>query len=195
MTLKRCDNGHYFEAEKYRSCPNCGVKNFRIDTTRTTQENDTPTAQAGYPSHSDDQATRRSNDPRGARDPGATQAIWNRTLGIDPVVGWLVCIAGPDKGRDYRIHSERNNIGRDPSMQICISGDETISREKHAVISYNPRKNSFLLLPGEGRGLVYLNDDEVATPTPLNDYDIIELGQTRLTFVRFCGERFQWETD
>ncbi|WP_424766536.1 hypothetical protein [Paenibacillus sp. sgz302251] len=28
--------------------------------------------------------------------------------GIDPVVGWLVCVEGPHKGNDFRLHSERN---------------------------------------------------------------------------------------
>jgi len=138
---------------------------------------------------------RQTDNLREIRDPDATQASWKRTKGIDSVVGWLVCIAGPDKGRDYRVCSERNTIGRDPSMQICISGDNTISREKHAIISYNPRKNSFLILPGEGRALVYLNDEEVVTPTPLNPYDLIELGHTRLMFIALCGSRFQWDSD
>jgi hypothetical protein len=39
---------------------------------------------------------------------------------------------------------------------------------------------------------VYLNDEEVTVPTELKPYDIIELGQTKLMFVPFCGEHFQW---
>lgn len=193
MTLKRCSNGHYFDQEKYSSCPNCGVRNLNMDTTRPVSDrgfesDDKPTARA-----SQDDSTRRINEQRPERDPGATQAVWKKKTGIDPVVGWLVCIQGPDKGRDYRIRNERNGIGRDPSMQICISGDETISREKHAIISFNPKKSSFLLMPGEGRGLVYLNNDEVATPTQLSPYDVIEIGQTKLAFIPFCGQRFQWD--
>jgi hypothetical protein len=74
---------------------------------------------------------------------------WKERLGgIDPVVGWLVCIEGPDRGRDYRIHTERNFIGRAPTMDIAITGDPAISWDNQAVLSYNPRRHTFRLAPG-----------------------------------------------
>ncbi len=51
--------------------------------------------------------------------------------GIDAVVGWLVCVHGRNRGRDYRIRSENNTVGRSENMDICISGDDLISRERH----------------------------------------------------------------
>ncbi len=121
-----------------------------------------------------------------------TVGIFRKKIGMEPVVGWLVCTDGPDKGRDYRIISQRNFIGRSEKMDIAISGDDTISREGHAIISYNPKKNSFTIYPGESRGIVYLNDDEVVSAIELKSYDVIELGQTKLMFIPFCGEKFQW---
>ena len=78
-------------------------------------------------------------------------------------------------------------------MDICIRGDDAISRENHAVISFNPRNSSFKLQPGDGRGLVYLNGDDIDVPVSIKPYDLIELGQTKLLFMPFCGEKFQWE--
>ncbi len=121
-----------------------------------------------------------------------TIGIYRKKMGIEPVVGWLVCIEGADRGRDFRIISERNFIGRSEKSDIAISGDETISREGHAIISFNPKKNSYRLYPGESRGIVYLNDDEIVGATELKAYDVIELGQTKLMFIPFCGESFQW---
>ncbi|MFI3187628.1 MAG: FHA domain-containing protein [Methylococcaceae bacterium] len=118
-----------------------------------------------------------------------------KKTGIDPVVGWLVCVDGPEKGRDYRIRSEKNYIGRDASMDICISGDETISRENHAMISFNPKNLNFRIAPGSSRGMVYLNNEEVDVPENLKPYDLIEIGQCKLMFVSFCGEKFQWGQD
>ena len=122
----------------------------------------------------------------------ATVSVVRKKIGIDPVVGWLVCIEGAEKGRDCRIRSERNFVGRDPKMDICIGGDDSISRDNHAVISFNPKKNTYRLTPGESRGIINLNEEEVATPTVLNAYDKIELGQTKLLFVPFCGKDFTW---
>ena len=137
--------------------------------------------------------------PRGERagkeqEEGVTVGFYRKTIGVDPVVGWLVCIDGPEKGRDYRLHSERNFIGRAEKMDICLRGDETISRENHAIISFNPRNLSFKVQPGDGRGLVYLNGNDVDVPTILKPYDLIELGQTKLLFIPLCGEKFQWQS-
>jgi len=112
---------------------------------------------------------------------------------IHPVVGWLVCIEGPDQGRDFRIRSERNHIGRAAELDIAIAGDDRISRQSHAGISYNPKKHRFSLAPGSGNGLTYLNDNEVLMPETLNAYDMIELGVSKLLFIPFCGARFSWQ--
>lgn len=62
-----------------------------------------------------------------------------KKVGIDPVVGWLVCIKGPSRGRDYRIRSGRNGIGRSDAMDVPIAGDDTVSRENHAFLVYEPQ--------------------------------------------------------
>src|SRR6202035_5316993 len=111
---------------------------------------------------------------------------------IDPVVGWLVVVHGPEKGRDYHIRSDNNTIGRSEEMYICISGDESISRERHAVITFDPQQNAFHLCPGEGRGLVYVNGEVLLADRKLQAYDQIQLGKTKLIFVPFCGEKFSW---
>lgn len=195
MSMTRCNNGHFYDSTKHSSCPHCGVQGLDIDPTRAAKK--TTGGSKGDSSKGDDEKTRPQQDiPRhqvSAREEGATVALVRKKTGTDPVVGWLVCVEGPDKGRDYRIRMERNFIGRSPSMDIAIIGDDTISRENHAVVSFNPRKSSFLLSVGDGRGMVYLNDDEVAAPSELKAYDRIELGRTTLTFVPFCGEQFKWE--
>ncbi|WP_207732236.1 FHA domain-containing protein [Heliobacterium chlorum] len=102
---------------------------------------------------------------------------------------------GAELGKDYRLHSEKNFIGRSEKMDVVIRDDETISRENHAIVSYDPKKNSFRLHPGDGRGLVYINGEEVTIPIPIEAYDMIEIGETTLQFVPFCGDRFQWKKD
>ncbi len=180
MAMKRCDNGHYFDQAKHTTCPHCGVKGLDI--------NFTASKGVGEDNHTVPMHENKNSASAG----GETVGIVRKKLGIDPVVGWLVCIEGPDRGRDYRIRSERNFIGRSEKMGIYIAGDQTISRENHAIVSYNPKGNSFKLQVGESRGLVYLNGDEVDISVQLTPYDCIELGQTKLLFVPFCGERFKW---
>ena len=186
MALKRCDKGHYYDPESYSSCPSCGVHDLDLQTTQARGVN---IAEA-------DGATQARGDAGAKqRDTGVTVAMVRKKTGMDPVVGWLVCVDGPEKGRDYRIRSEKNYIGRDASMDICISGDETISRENHAMISFNPRNLIFRIAPRNSRGLVYLNGKEVDVHEDLKPYDLIEIGQCKFLFVAFCGEKFQWGQD
>lgn len=186
--MQRCPQGHYYDAARYSRCPACGIPDLAVQSTRGR-------ADLEVASPIDDNAKTRGFDQpaRIGAGEGRTVGLIRKRTGLDPVVGWLVCIAGPDKGRDYRIHSERNFIGRDPSMDICISGDDTISRSKHAILSFNPDQNRFKILPGESRGIAYCNGEEVDSPRELHSHDILKLGQTQLLFIPLCDDRFHWD--
>ena len=126
---------------------------------------------------------------------GRTVGVMQSQMGFDPVVGWLACVAGPSRGKSYTIRGGINSIGRSDRMDITITGDRTISMENHAKISYSDRNNRFNLLPGDGRNIVYLNGEEVFSATPLQAYDLIDFGETKLLFVPLCGERFTWKQE
>ena len=173
--MKRCASGHYFDPGKHVSCPLCGAGDFDFPKTAAPKF-----------------AAVAANPPPGGAQDGRTVAVVKKDTGADPVVGWLVCISGPNRGADYRLHTEKNFLGRASSMDVCIAGDETISRENHAAVSFNAKDKSFKLLPGESRGLVYANGEEVDAPLKLKSSDIIELGKTKLMLVPLCGPAFDW---
>jgi hypothetical protein len=183
----RCAEGHFYDSAKHPACPWCGVP---VDTGAGRTRALAADAAAAAPASGPAQAA----GPRPAAPAaGATRALHREASGISPVVGWLVCIEGPDRGRDFRLHSEKNFIGRSASMDVAIAGDDSISREKHACVSYEPKKKVFWLLPGEASGLVYLNEDVVNGPTELKPRGVIELGRTKLMFFPLCDEHFQWQ--
>ena len=126
---------------------------------------------------------------------GRTVGMMQSQMGFDPVVGWLACVEGPSRGKSYTIRGGINSIGRGDRMDIVITGDLKISSENHAKISYSEKNNRFNLLPGEGRNIVYLNDEEVFSPMPLKAYDLIDFGETKLIFVPLCGEQFTWKKE
>ncbi len=102
------------------------------------------------------------------------------------------CPHCPVDGLDIR--TGNNPIGRSNQMYVCISGDDSISREQHAaIIAFEPREATFHLVPGVARGLVYLKDQPVFAPQTLQAYDEVTIGITKLLFIPFCGERFQWK--
>ena len=150
-----------------------------------------PPAPAGEPEST---APPRPHGPS-VLDAGKTVGMMQEQMGFDPVVGWLACVEGPSRGKSYTIRGGINAIGRGDRMDITITGDRTISMENHAKISYSDRNNRFNLLPGDGRNIVYLNGEEVFAATPLQAYDLIDFGETKLLFIPLCGERFTWKKE
>lgn len=126
-------------------------------------------------------------------DIGKTVGVLQKSLDLEPVVGWLVCIDGPDKGKDFRIWAKNNTIGRSEKMDLCIKGDTTISRENHARIAYDDKHNNFHLIPAESTNNIYLNDEPIYIPTRLEAYNVIEFGNSKFVFVPLCNERFNWK--
>ena len=112
----------------------------------------------------------------------------------DPVTGWLVVTAGPGKGRVCRLGNGVNSLGRGEGARVRIDfGDDGISREGHAVLTYDPRGRKYYLQHGGGMNLTYLGDEPVLAPTPLAPMQEISIGATTLRFVPLCGPDFDWQ--
>ena len=87
--------------------------------------------------------------------------------------------------------SDVENLGNAASLP----DDDTVSRESHALVTYDVKHNTFSLSPGQGRGITYCNDEQVEMVHPLKAYDIIEVGKSRLLFLPLCSEQFQWSEE
>ena len=111
----------------------------------------------------------------------------------DPVVGWLVCVKGQYVGESFNLKSGRNNIGRALNMDVPLPKEPSVSRDRHAVITFEPYKKSFILQSGESNGLTYLNGELVVTYNTLKNFDSIQLGQAEFKFMAFCGNEFSWD--
>lgn len=122
-------------------------------------------------------------------DEGATVGIFAEG-GFEPVVGWLVCIAGTSRGRDYRLRQGKNFVGRQTFCDISIPEDIHIS-EVHFILVYDPESRAYIVVPQNGC-FVYLNAKLILEPAELHTDDIIKIGETTLQFVSFGGGNFQW---
>ncbi|MBF0557015.1 MAG: FHA domain-containing protein [Nitrospirae bacterium] len=182
MSNERCVNGHYFDTKKYRSCPWCGIDDIA----------DIGPTQVKFP-YIDGWPGTKPHKADEDKDDGETRGIFEKNKGLYPVAGWLVCIEGEDRGRDYRIVPEKNYLGREEGMDIRIKSDKSISKDRHCAVSYNPKSNSFTIISGEAKGLTFLNGVEVTTSKELKPFDVIEIGKTKLKFFPCCGENFKWE--
>lgn len=126
-------------------------------------------------------------------DDGRTHVLYTDVPGgIEPVVGWLVCIKGAQQGASFPLIGGRNRIGRAADMDVVLPSDQEISRNTHCVITFDPASEAFYLQSGESRGLTYLNGELLLAPQPLKAHDQIRAGATTLLFVPLCGAQFHW---
>lgn len=187
MDLIRCANGHFYDSERFPDgCPFCNQD--RISTVV-------------------DKGGEGENLYTQPLDPPDTEPITDlttdditKTVGYfdvvetDPVVGWLVAISGNHLGQDFKLKAGRNFIGRSDDMDVSLTDDNSISRDRHAIILYEPKSNTFLVQPGEAKQLFYLNDKVVLEATKISAYDVISLGETNLLFIPCCSAKFNWES-
>ena len=112
----------------------------------------------------------------------------------DPVVGWLVIVEGAGKGQAMQLGYGSNPLGRGATDRVKLDfGDDQISRNGHAVVTYDPRGRKFYLQHGGGTNLTYLGDQPVLAPAELSAQSHISIGNTILRFVPLCGAEFDWQ--
>ena len=115
---------------------------------------------------------------------------------MDPVAGWLVVVKGPGRGGFRPIFVGMNSIGRDPGQRVSLSfGDEAISREEHAFVTYDEESRRFYIQHGGKANLIRIGAQPVLVPTELKANDRIRIGKTTLHFVPCCGAEFTWSDE
>lgn len=144
--------------------------------------------QGGSSLQSDLGKVNKGNEPK-------TMSYWGNNFTDEPPVGWFACIGGPCVGSTYEIYSGKNGIGRKMAAEnkIMIQQDAKISGIKHTTVMYDPKGRKFYLLPGEGNGMVYRNEEIVLNIMELSAHDVLQIGDTSLMLIPLCGPDFTWE--
>lgn len=125
-----------------------------------------------------------------------TQYVRGGTVDTDPVAGWIVIVKGPGRGGFRPVFVGMNSVGRAPSQRVSLDfGDETISREEHAFITYDDETRTFYLQHGGKSNLVRLAGKPVLAPTELKPNDLFRIGNTTFRFVACCGPEFCWTSE
>jgi len=200
MEIRQCPNGHFYSGE-YDTCPFCSGSTSQSASGFVVS--DMPWEPVEQPAAVDNYPKTEAIDPVGGftqkqfdiEDYDATEAVpmEGESYGFDPVVGWMVCIGGPNRGEAYKLHGGTNFIGSSEKMDVCIRQDQMISRSNAASISYDDRTRVFFLERGDGRNHVYVNGVVVRQYVDLAIYDRIALGNSEFIFVPLCSEKFSWK--
>lgn len=212
-----CGFGHLYDSDQYASCPYCnrgakalffpgngvetGANPVNYGENRTVAPGFGGAQGFGAPAYGQPDAVGKTVMPDYMRDQcqkendNKTVAIYKQKYGMDPVVGWLVCVEGPEKGKDYRLYNKINTIGRSEDNDVVLEKEQTVSQRNHARLAYDAKHNNFQIIPGDGSNIAYVNDAPLYIPQLLSAYDVIEFGGTKLMFVPFCTAQFQWNQE
>ena len=237
MKLVKCSKGHFYDSERFSSCPHCAPTDTAGDSVTISMPssaapdvtmavslgdaaagNDALATESRSYTAMDDPVTQKSQEygmdgtitdtirsiENGMNklpdDDGVTISHYSSMMEqmdtpsiTEPVVGWLVCLSGTYFGQGFPLKSGRNFVGRGRDMDVCLEGEPSVSRKRHAVVIYEHRGRVFLAQPGDSRELFYLNDKVVLENETLQPYDILSIGKVKMMLIPFCTEKFAWE--
>lgn len=238
MNLMKCSNGHFYDGDKFASCPHCGSQAPSTDsvtislpsggsTDKTValdmgggMEDSVTVAQYSTDEPVTQKSVHKAPPELNAASSVSIQGMMEELEDLDgnsmaeddnnltvsyysqkitqpvikePVVGWLVCTSGKYFGQSFSLKSGRNFVGRSTQMDVCLEGENSVSRDRHAVIIYEPRGRVFIAQPGDSRELFYVNDDVVLDNLVLKPYDVISLGKVNMMIIPCCTDQFAWE--
>lgn len=126
---------------------------------------------------------KRASEPAAAEatlDDISTQLLRD---GSNQIVGKLTVIKGPGAGNSVAVFSGTNQIGRGDDMRVQINfGDEYISRQQHAVITFDRKNAEVRIYDGGKPGGLFVNGAQVTSDQAIKTGDTIKLGETTLRF-------------
>ena len=189
MAVVRCAQGHYYDDEKFSRCPFCGVS---IDFSAVSDSGKTVALSPAVSDDGEDRTVSLKAAEQLPDDDQKTIGLYSDLRGNDLVTGWIVCVEGPERGRDHRLFHGFNRIGRGAGMQISIEADPSVSRSNQCAVVYDSRGNTFYLVPEKGNQ-VLLNGNPLRMPAELKAGDLITIGHGIYEFVPFCREGRVWE--
>ena len=207
MKLQRCNNGHFYNADEYASCPH-SMAAAKAASTRGAAPAPSPAESAAREEPGAKKKPKRLpafTMERAAKTVAeAAEDDEVKTLGFryadaagavsaeKPVVGFLIGTRGKYYGRAFPLYDGRNAIGRGSDMAVPLVKEPSVSRRAQAVLAYDPKVIAFFLLPGESSELCYLNGDALLAGTRLSKNDRISLGKATLMFLPCCDDAFSW---
>ncbi|MCR5041153.1 MAG: FHA domain-containing protein [Clostridia bacterium] len=188
MNPIRCINGHFYDPERFDTCPFCNQTTVSAvdETTGGSPVFTMPVSNTTIIGSAESESEE-------------TRSYFNledkdSNVKHEPTVGWVVAIDGPHQGEDYRLKTGRNFVGRADNMDVSLPDDKSVARESHSVVVYDPKANIYLVAPGDAKELCYLNDSVVLAATQLKINDVISVGNTKLLFIPCCSDKFTWDS-
>ncbi|MCL1792350.1 MAG: FHA domain-containing protein [Oscillospiraceae bacterium] len=183
MAIVQCNRQHYYDDAKDGVCPFCAKENNLPDLYENGNLREQQTVFMGTSSSNDEN---QLTEYYGELVDEGDKTVYFPSNEMENLftAGWLVCVKGFAKGKSYTLHRGRNYAGRSMDMDVVLSDDLSISREKHFSVIYDPKSNLFYIVAGSGR--TYINGNHLGNDQELFEGDLISAGESEYIFIPFC---------
>lgn len=198
MAVVRCTRGHYFDNEKFSTCPHCTSHKTEWPESFSQRQTDSYAAEyirknrAG--AEKEERAYTEKTDIERANiektNTEKTTGIYQNRESTRYAAGWLVCIKGEEYGCNYPLYAGFNRIGRSYGCDITLT-DPMVSAKEHCSVIYEEKKNLFFVLPKDGN-FVYVEEETVEGAQEIKSGQVITLGETQLELAVFCTGEKRW---
>lgn len=189
MKFIQCKNHHYYDSEKYDSCPYCSPSALNTEALSDTAEVEDGDKTLSLEFDEEDNTVSYESEILDGDE--RTIGIYDITGEVDKVTGWLVCVEGRNKGASYRIGFGRNFIGRALDMDISFSEDSGVSRKNHGMIVFDDRTSEFYVVPGAG--VIFVDGQPLESAQQLEEDMILGIGEGKYQFIPYCTKRRGWK--
>lgn len=110
------------------------------------------------------------------------------------LTGWLVYVNGNRRGTAITLGKEDTLLGLDANREVIVLEEKELS-QAYAVISYESINREFHIKPGKKRCLFYAGDNAVYNRNCMKAREMVEMGESKLIFIPFCSEDFDWSDE
>ena len=175
MNIIKCENGHFFDADKNKHCPQCEA----LHVLHEGEQSDKHSVLENILFSSQKKIATKESKQKNPIYPVFSQS---------KPVGWLTCIKGDLYGEFFVVREGRNSVGRNGNMNICLHRDPNVEKENHLLILYD-EKNGCVIHPNHE---VSVNDKKITEAYMLQHLDIVKIGNGLYIYTALCQDSFYW---
>lgn len=178
MKKIRCGKGHFYDGDRYVSCPHCASGIVPEESLRTGNNSDEKT-----------EILKREDIV-----PGDSTVLLNygNNEAIETVMGWLVGIAGNEYGKSFELTTKEYKLKGKASIEIELNENLPESFRNSVKIGFGRTSEVFYIKAIAGN-VVCVNKDAVMGQQMLESGDVVSMGEIKFAFIPLCGNKFDWD--
>ena len=188
MRAVKCERGHFYDGDRYVSCPHCAEGIVPEDSLRI-KNVESGIQKTEILSHPE---MRQEDSVHVAQTVLLRPAEQEAGFGSrNMAVAWLVGMDGAGYGKSYELTSSELFDPVQKTVALGVAPDISENVKEALLISYGKESNVFYV-SAVGGNVVCVAGKAITGQQMLQTGQLISVGKEKYMFVELCGEKFSW---